>query len=80
MRRLKQGPMEQLKKRKCRIKNHRTSQVEQLWRWRYRKNNHVTSKERVRKRKNHRELGNKDKWKLFQQQKKKRYLRYIPYK
>jgi hypothetical protein len=30
MKRLKQGPVEQLKRRKCRLRNHRTSEVEQL--------------------------------------------------
>jgi hypothetical protein len=49
--------VEQLKKKKCRFKNHRTS------------------KEGVKKRKNHRKLRNKNMWKLFQQQK-KRYPRY----
>jgi len=67
--------VEQLKKKKCRFRNHRTSEVEQLKRRRYKQRNHRTSKEGVKKRKNHRKLRNKNIWKLFQQHK-KRYPRY----
>jgi hypothetical protein len=53
MRILKQGPMEQLKRRKCRLRNHMTSKVEQLGMRMYIQNNHITLEEGVRKRKNH---------------------------
>jgi hypothetical protein len=56
MRRLKWGPMEQFRRRKCRLRNHMTSKVEQLKRRRYRQRKHGTSKEGVRKRKNHKEF------------------------
>jgi hypothetical protein len=51
----------------CRLRNHRISKVEQFRRRRYKQKNHRTLEEGVRKRKNHREFKNKDKWKLFQQ-------------
>jgi hypothetical protein len=35
MKRLKQGPMEQLKRRKCKLRNHKNSLVEQLRRRKY---------------------------------------------
>jgi hypothetical protein len=40
--------------------------------------NHMNSKEGVRKTKNHRQLKNKNKWRLFQQQRKSK--RYRPWK
>ncbi len=77
MRKLKQGPVEQFNK-KCRLRN-QTSKVEQFRRRKYRQRNHRTSEEEVRKRKNHKELRNKNMWRLFQQLK-KRYPRYSPWK
>jgi hypothetical protein len=65
MRRLKQDPLEQLRRRKEIVKTHRTSKVEQLKRWRYKQRNHRTSKEGVKKRKNHIKFKNKDMWRLF---------------
>jgi len=59
--------MEHLRRRKCKPRNHKTSEVEQLRRQRYRLRNHKTSEEGVRKRKNQRELKNKDMWRLCQQ-------------
>jgi len=47
------------------MRNHKTSEVEQLKRQRYKQNNRKTSKEETKKRKNHRELKNKDRWRLF---------------
>jgi hypothetical protein len=44
--------MEQLKRRKCNLRNHKTSEVEQLKKS-YRPRNHMTSKEGVRRKKNH---------------------------
>jgi hypothetical protein len=51
--------------RKWILKTHRTSKVEQLKRWRYKQRNHRTSKEGVKKRKNHTKFKNKDMWRLF---------------
>jgi hypothetical protein len=48
MRRLKQGPVGQFKRRKYRLKNHKNS------------------KEGARKRANHRQLRNRNMWKLLQ--------------
>jgi hypothetical protein len=59
--------VEQLKRRKCKLRNHRTSEVEQLMRQKYIQRNHMTSEEGVKKRKNHIKLKNKDRWRLFQQ-------------
>jgi hypothetical protein len=67
MMRLKKGPMEQFRRRKCKLRNHKTLKLEQLRRWRYRQKNHWTSNEGIRKRENHGELKDKDKWRLFQQ-------------
>jgi hypothetical protein len=47
------------------VKTPRTSKVEQLKRWRYKQRNHRTSKEGVKKRKNHIKFKNKDMWRLF---------------
>jgi hypothetical protein len=59
--------MEHLKRRKCKLRNDKTLEVEQL-RWqRYRLINHKTLEEGVRKRNNQRELKNKDRWRLCQQ-------------
>jgi hypothetical protein len=56
-------------RRKCRLKNHKTSEVEQLGRMRYNHRNHRTLKEGVMKKKNHREFKYGKRWRLFQQQK-----------
>jgi hypothetical protein len=48
------------------MRNHRTLEVEEFKRWNYRQKNHKTSKVGVRKKKNHKKLRNKDKWRLFQ--------------
>jgi hypothetical protein len=53
MKKLKQAPIEQLKRRKCRLKNHKTLETEQLSKGKYRQRDHKTSKEGARKRKNH---------------------------
>jgi hypothetical protein len=45
--------MKQLKRRKCKLRNHRTSKEKQLMRRKYKQRNHNTSKEGVEKRKNH---------------------------
>ncbi len=63
--RYKQDLMEHLKRKKCKLKNHKTSKVEQSKRWRYKQKNHKTLEEGVKKRKNHSELRNKDKCRLF---------------
>jgi hypothetical protein len=55
--------MEQLRRRKCRVRSHKILEVEQLKRWNYKQKNHKTSM----KKKNHRKLRNKDMWRLFQQ-------------
>jgi hypothetical protein len=44
--------MQQLKRRKYKLRNHRTSKVEQLRRKRYNQKYHMTLKEGVRKKKN----------------------------
>jgi hypothetical protein len=59
--------MEQLKRRKCRLRNHKTSKLEQFKRQKYRQRNHRTLEEGVRKKKNHKEFMNKDMWRLFHQ-------------
>jgi hypothetical protein len=64
----------QLKRRKYRLKNHKTSKVEQLKRT-YNQRYHMTLEEGVRKKKNQREFKNRKWWRLFQHQK-KRYLIY----
>jgi hypothetical protein len=67
--------MEHLKRKKCKLRNHMTSKVEQLKRRRYSYRNHRTLKEGVRKKQSHREFKNKKRWRLFQHQK-KRYPKY----
>jgi hypothetical protein len=46
--------MEQLRKRKYRIRNHRTLEVEQFKKGKYKQRNHKTLEEGAKKRKNHR--------------------------
>jgi hypothetical protein len=67
MRRLKHGPTRQLRKRKCKLGNHRTSEEGQLMRRKPILKHHMTLEEGTRKRKNHKQLKNKNRWKLFQQ-------------
>jgi hypothetical protein len=74
MKRKKQGLVEKLKGRMCKLRNHMTSEVEQLRR-RYNQKNHMTLKEGVKKKHNHRKFRNRKRWKLFQHQK-KRYRKY----
>jgi hypothetical protein len=57
--------MGQLKRRKYRLKNHKTSKVEQLKRRRYNQRYHMTLKQGVRKKKNLREFRNRKRWRLF---------------
>jgi hypothetical protein len=54
----------QLKRRKYKLRNHKTLQVEQLRR-RYSQRYHRTSREGVRKKKNQREFKNRKRWRLF---------------
>ncbi len=65
-------------KRKCKLRNHKTSEVEQLNKI-YRQKNHMTLEEGVMNRKNHKKIKNKNRWRLFQQQKKS-YVRYSLWK
>jgi hypothetical protein len=71
--------MEQLKRRKYKFKNHMTSKMEQLKRRMCRQRKHMILKVKARRRKNHGELRNKNRWRLFQQQK-KRSPKYNPWK
>jgi hypothetical protein len=48
MRILKQCPMEYLRKKKYRLRRHKTLEVEQLKRWRYIQRNHKTLEEGVK--------------------------------
>jgi hypothetical protein len=72
MKKLKQGLVEQLKRKKCRPRNHMTSEVEWLGKRKYNKINHKTLEEGIKKRKNHKEFRNRNEWRLFQQQKKRK--------
>jgi hypothetical protein len=69
MRRMKQGPVEQHRRRMCRLNNYMTSEVEQLRRRGYSQRNHKTLKEGVRKKKNLKEFRNMKRWRIFQQEK-----------
>jgi hypothetical protein len=60
----------QLKGRKYKLKNRKTSKVEQFKR-RYNQRYHTTLEEGVKKKKNQREFMNNKRWKLFQHQKKR---------
>jgi hypothetical protein len=51
--------------KKYRLKNHKTSEVEQLKRRRYNQRYHKTLEERVKKNKNQREFRNRKRWRLF---------------
>jgi hypothetical protein len=51
--------MGQLRRRKYRLKNHKTSKVEQFKRRRYIKRYHMTLEEGVRKKKNQKEFMNR---------------------
>ncbi len=72
---IKQGLVEQLRRKKYRLKNHKTSKVEQFKRRRYSQKYHRTLEEGIKKKKNQREFRNRNMWRLFQHQKKK-YPRY----
>jgi hypothetical protein len=63
---MKQGLVEQHRKRKCRLRNHMISKVEQLKRRRYNQSNHKTLEEGVNRKKNHRQFKNMKRWRLFQ--------------
>jgi hypothetical protein len=65
MKKQKHGLVEQLRRKKCRPRNHMTSEVEQLRRRSYNKENHRTLDEGVKKKKNHKEFKNKKRWRLF---------------
>jgi hypothetical protein len=52
--------MEQLMRRKCKLRNYGTSKVEQFMRRKYRQKNNGTLEEGVWKIKNHQKLRNKD--------------------
>jgi hypothetical protein len=67
--------VEQPKRRKYRLKNLMTLEMEQPKRRRYNHRYHEALKEGVRKKKNQKELRNNKRWRLFQHQK-KRYPRY----
>jgi hypothetical protein len=54
----------QLRRRKYILRNHMTSEVEQLRR-RYNQRYHRTLKEGVMKKKNQREFKNRKRWRLF---------------
>jgi hypothetical protein len=62
----KVGPNGTTQEEDMNLKNHKTSEVEQLRRWRYKQINHRTLEEGVRKRKKHNEFMNKNMWRLFQ--------------
>jgi hypothetical protein len=62
-----------IRRKKYKLRNHMTSEVEQLRR-RYNQKNHKTLKEGVKK-KNQKQFRNKKRWRLFQHHKKK-YPRY----
>jgi hypothetical protein len=64
MKRLKQGPMKQLRRRKCKLRNHMTSKEGQFKR-KCILRNHKTLKEGATRRKNHRKLKNNNRWRLF---------------
>jgi hypothetical protein len=66
MKRQNQGPMEQFKRKKYRLKNHKTSKNEQFKRRRYNQRYCMTLEEGVMKKKNQREFKNKKRWRLFQ--------------
>jgi hypothetical protein len=59
--------MKQLRGRKCKLKNHMISEMEELRRGRYSQKNHRTLEEGVGKKKNDIELRNMKRWRLFQQ-------------
>jgi hypothetical protein len=59
--------MEQLMKRKYKLRNHKTSKVEKLRKRRCKDRNHRTLEVGVRRRKNHKEIRNNNRWRLFQQ-------------
>jgi hypothetical protein len=67
--------MEQLGSKKYRLRNHKTSKVEQLRRRRYSQRYHKTLEEGVKKKEDQREFKDRKSWKLFQHQK-MRYPRY----
>jgi hypothetical protein len=56
--------VEQLRRRKYRLMNHRTSKVEQLRR-RYSEKYQRTLEERVKTKTNQREFRNRKRWRLF---------------
>jgi hypothetical protein len=55
--------MRQLKRRKCKLRNHKCSREEVK-----KRRNHKCSREEVKKRKNRIQLKNKNRWKPFHQQ------------
>jgi hypothetical protein len=57
--------VEQLRRRKYRLMNHRTSKVEQLRRRRYSEKYQRTLEERVKTKTNQREFRNRKRWRLF---------------
>jgi hypothetical protein len=57
--------MEQLRKRKYKLRNHKTLEVEQFRRRRYSQRYHMTLEEGIKKKKNQREFKNKKRWRLF---------------
>ncbi len=73
MKRQKQGLMGQLRRKKYRLRNHKTLKAQQLKRRRYSQRYHKTLEEGVRKKNNQREFKNRKRWRLFQHQQ-KRYI------
>jgi hypothetical protein len=67
--------MGHLKRKKYKLRNHRTSKVEQLKRRRYNHRYHRTLEEGVKEKKSQKEFRNMKRWRLFQHQK-KRHPRY----
>jgi hypothetical protein len=66
MKRQMQGPMGQLKRRKYKLRNHKTSKVEQLRKRRYNQRYFRTLEEGVIEKNNQRGFRNRKRWKLFQ--------------
>jgi len=66
MKKQKQGPVGQLRRKKYRLRNHWTSEVEQFMKRRYSQRYDRTLEKGVKKKKNQREFMNMKRWKLFQ--------------
>jgi len=60
--------VQQVQRHQAKMKRLKQGPIGQLKRRKYRLTNHMNSKEGARTRKNHRQLKNKNKWRLLQQQ------------